>query len=48
MKSINAQALIYRFENSDTLFSNLNFTLDDKITSLVYTIGVENPYWYHC
>ncbi|KHF24678.1 ABC-F family ATP-binding cassette domain-containing protein [Solemya velum gill symbiont] len=40
MTSINAQSLTYRFDNGDTLFSNLNFALDDKITGLVGRNGV--------
>ncbi|KMK51225.1 hypothetical protein RO21_07350 [[Actinobacillus] muris] len=40
MTRINAQALIYRFDNGDMLFSNLNFALDDKITGLVGRNGV--------
>ncbi|MDG9669285.1 ATP-binding cassette domain-containing protein [Hahella sp. CR1] len=35
MASISVQNLTYRFDNGDTLFSDLTFTLDDKITGLV-------------
>ncbi len=35
MVSISAQDLTYRFDNGDTLFSDLTFTLDDKITGMV-------------
>ncbi|WP_190319906.1 ATP-binding cassette domain-containing protein [Candidatus Enterovibrio escicola] len=40
MIEINAHTLTYRFDNGDTLFSNLNSTLDDKITGLVGRNGV--------
>ncbi|MBU6953429.1 ABC-F family ATP-binding cassette domain-containing protein [Hahella sp. HN01] len=35
MASISVQNLTYRFDNGDTLFSDLTFTLDDKVTGLV-------------
>lgn len=35
MPSLSIQNLTYRFDNGDTLFSDLSFTLDDKITGLV-------------
>ncbi|WP_289996630.1 ATP-binding cassette domain-containing protein [Photorhabdus laumondii] len=35
MTSISIQNLTYRFDNGDTLFADLNFTLDDKITGLI-------------
>lgn len=40
MASISVQNLTYRFDNGDTLFSNLSFTLDNKITGLVGRNGV--------
>jgi len=40
MISINVQNLTYRFDNGDTLFSDLNFTLSGKVTGLVGRNGV--------
>ncbi len=40
MARITVQNLTYRFDNSETLFSELNFTLDNKVTGLVGRNGV--------
>jgi len=40
MVRINIQNLTYRFDNGDTLFADLSFTLDNQVTGLVGRNGV--------